>query len=211
MVKCQASYQEDSSRSRKEDWSIIAVDKFIQATRDSGYKGTESAVAELVDNSLQAGARRVTIEVAVADEQGDHPLRVPVLDDGCGMDRATLRQALRFGGSSRFNDRAGMDRYGMGLPDSSLSQARRVEVFSWHRAGSILYCYLDMESPMVQKLIAKRVHGLILAILKDRFGPVRRNVVKLLEDILDEKKLTALTVFAAKCSDLDAFREALQA
>jgi hypothetical protein len=45
--------------------SIIAVDRFILATRDSGYKGTESAVSELVDNSMQAGARKVMIEVAV--------------------------------------------------------------------------------------------------------------------------------------------------
>jgi hypothetical protein len=39
------------------DFSIVALDTFIQATRDSGYKGTGSAVAELVDNSLQAGNR----------------------------------------------------------------------------------------------------------------------------------------------------------
>jgi hypothetical protein len=131
--------------SRKDDCSIIAVDKFIQATRDSGYKGTESAVAELVDNSLQAGARKVAIEVAVAEGEEDYPMRISVLDDGCGMDRATLRQALRFGGSSRFNDRTGLGRYGMGLPNSSLSQARRVEVFSWRRVSSALYCYLDVD------------------------------------------------------------------
>ncbi len=128
---------------RKEDFSIIAVDKFIQATRDSGYKGTESAVAELVDNSLQAGARRVAIDIV---EDGDqYPVRVSVLDDGCGMDRAILRQSLRFGGSSRFNDRTGLGRYGMGLPNSSLSQSRRVEVLSWHRPGGALSCYLDVD------------------------------------------------------------------
>ena len=33
--------------------SIIALERFIQATRDSGYKSTVSAVSELVDNSLQ--------------------------------------------------------------------------------------------------------------------------------------------------------------
>ncbi len=65
-----------------------------------------------------------------------------------------------------------------------------------------------IESPMLQKMMAKRVHGVILALLKDRFGPVPRNVVKLLEDILDEKKLTALNVLAGTCNDLDTFREA---
>src|SRR4051812_1811593 len=100
------------------EWSIIAIDRFILATRDSGYKGTESAIAELVDNSLQAGARKVSIVVAVQDDDSDYPLRISVLDDGCGMDKRTLRQALRFGGSSRFNDRTGLGRYGMGLPNS---------------------------------------------------------------------------------------------
>lgn len=124
--------------------SIIVLDKFILATRDSGYKGTESALAELVDNSLQAGARRVAITIS-AEEEGLYPLRVAVLDDGCGMDRATLRQALRFGGSSRFNDREGLGRYGMGLPNSSLSQARRVEVYSWQHRESSIHCYLDVD------------------------------------------------------------------
>jgi len=129
----------------QDDNSIIAVDKFILATRDSGYKGTESAIAELVDNSLQAGASEVIISIAADDEGNEHPMRVSVLDDGCGMDKKTLRQALRFGGSSRFNDRNGLGRYGMGLPNSSFSQARRVDVYSWRRSGTVLHTYLDVD------------------------------------------------------------------
>jgi hypothetical protein len=98
-----------------ESFSIVALDKFIQATRDSGYKGTPSAVAELVDNSLQAGARNVDISIALAVDP-EFPIEVIIADDGSGMDPFTLRQALRFGGSSRFDDRNGMGRYGMGLP-----------------------------------------------------------------------------------------------
>jgi hypothetical protein len=128
------------------DTSIIVVDKFILATRDSGYKGTESAIAELVDNSIQAGARKIAVDITVTQDDSDYPLRISVLDDGCGMDRRTLRQALRFGGTSRFNDRTGLGRYGMGLPNSSLSQARRVEVYSWvKRGGRPTYCYLDVD------------------------------------------------------------------
>src|SRR5579872_399138 len=89
------------------DCSIIALDKFIQATRDSGYKGTASAISELVDNSIQAGAKRIAITVApkAATDDDDKSLEVSVLDNGCGMDPFTLRQALRFGGSTRFGDR----------------------------------------------------------------------------------------------------------
>lgn len=120
-----------------EDCSIIALDKFIQATRDSGYKGTPSAISEIVDNSIQAGATRIAISVtAKAKDDEEKSIEVSVLDNGCGMDPATLRQALRFGGSTRFGDRRGLGRYGMGLPNASLSQARRVTVYTWQTSSN---------------------------------------------------------------------------
>lgn len=130
---------------RNETASIIALNRFIQATRDSGYRSTGSAISELIDNSLQAGAKRIRVQIVQTEAEGDCPLEVAVVDDGHGMDRATLRQSLRFGGSSRFNDRSGFGRYGMGLPNASLSQARRVEVFSWQRGTDPLTSYLDVD------------------------------------------------------------------
>ena len=127
-----------------ESYSIVALDKFIQATRDSGYKGTPSAVAELVDNSVQAGARRVDISITCGEDP-EFPIDVVITDDGSGMDPFTLRQALRFGGSSRFDDRKGMGRYGMGLPNSSLSQARRVDVSTWISEGNAYAAHLDVD------------------------------------------------------------------
>ena len=124
--------------------SIVAVDKFIQATRDSGYKSTASAIAELIDNSIQAGADEIEVFIQRTDEDSRFPLEVYVCDNGGGMDSATLRQALRFGGSSRFNDRGGLGRYGMGLPNSSLSQAQRVTVYSWKDPSRVNSCYLDL-------------------------------------------------------------------
>lgn len=117
------------------DDHLIAVDRFIQATRDSGYKGTTSAVSELVDNALQAGASQISISVNPDQNDEVSGLAVEIADNGCGMDGASLQQALRFGGSSRFNDRSGLGRYGMGLPNSSLSQARRLEVVTWKSQG----------------------------------------------------------------------------
>jgi hypothetical protein len=127
------------------DDSLVAVDRFIQATRDSGYKGTPSAVAELVDNALQAGATRVLILIEQDSSGSEGSLRVQVTDNGCGMDDATLRQALRFGGSTRFNDRKGLGRYGMGLPNSSLSQARRLDVCTWRSPSGAVATSLDVD------------------------------------------------------------------
>ena len=129
-----------------QDFSIVAVDKFIQATRDSGYKGTSSAVAELVDNSLQAGATEISVRLVADDDVPEHPISLSVIDNGSGMDAFTLRTALRFGGSTRFNDRNGLGRYGMGLPNSSLSQAKRVTVHTWRGPdGQVLSSYLDLD------------------------------------------------------------------
>ena len=52
---------------RREECSIIALDKFIQATRDSGYKGTASAISELVDNAITE--YRATVKVAFLVEK----------------------------------------------------------------------------------------------------------------------------------------------
>jgi hypothetical protein len=65
------------------------------------------------------------------------------------------------------------------------------------------------ESPVLQRLLAMRFHEVILDLLKDRFGTIPQDVRKLLGDIINEKKLRKLILFASKCSDLEAFREKL--
>lgn len=123
--------------------ALVDPVNFLVATRDSGYKTTALAVAELVDNSIQASASRVSVDV-VATTDAEFPLELRVTDDGSGMDTPTLGHALMFGGSSRFGDRTSFGRYGMGLPNGALSRARRVEVYSW-RGATVRWCYLDVD------------------------------------------------------------------
>src|SRR4029453_6958949 len=103
-----------------------------------------SAIAELVDNSIQAGARRVWIAVN-NQKPSVASLTVVVSDDGIGICAGTLHQALKFGWSSRFNDRRGTGRFGMGLPNASLSHARRVEVFTRRHGEPLMWTYLDLD------------------------------------------------------------------
>jgi len=116
---------------------------FLLATRDTGYKTTGLAIAELVDNSLQAGARCISVEVS-ADPDSKRPTEMMVIDDGVGMDDRALGDALTFGGTSRFNDRSSLGRYGMGLPNGALSRSRRVEVYTW-RGTEVLWARLDID------------------------------------------------------------------
>lgn len=118
---------------------VVNVKNFLLSIRETGYRSFAHTLAELVDNSLQAGATVVSISVGPA-ESGP----ISVTDNGCGMPRDALRTALQFGGSTRFGDRSGSGRFGMGLPTSSLSLAKRVDVYTW-RAGTILHAYLDID------------------------------------------------------------------
>ncbi len=68
-----------------------------------------------------------------------------------------------------------------------------------------------IESPLLQQIIAERLHGAILGVLKDRFGGIPREVRKSLHAILDERRLQKLIILAAKCRDLAAFERALRA
>ncbi|MDQ2875156.1 MAG: ATP-binding protein, partial [Actinomycetota bacterium] len=122
---------------------LIDSVNFLLATRDTGYKSTALVVAEFIDNSIQAMARRVDVNVT-AGADSRFPVEILVVDDGAGMDERSLSRALTFGGSSRFNDRSSLGRYGMGLPNGAMNRARRVEVYSWQDA-SVLVVSLDID------------------------------------------------------------------
>ena len=66
-----------------------------------------------------------------------------------------------------------------------------------------------IESPLLQKMIAEKLQGAIEEALKARFGTVPSDVSNLLRAILNEKKLTKLNGTAAKCTDMEAFRQKL--
>jgi Histidine kinase-, DNA gyrase B-, and HSP90-like ATPase len=126
---------------------IVDESKFIFSAREVGYRSPGDAIAELVDNALQAQARTIKILTSIdhaTRESGAAP-EIAVFDDGKGMNANTLRKALQFGGTTRFNDRSGLGRFGMGLPSCSVSQARRVEVYTWDRSRDVIYSYLDVD------------------------------------------------------------------
>ena len=131
-------------------YEIVPSTLIVKAMQDSGYKNAAYALAELIDNSIQAGAEVVELmclesEEFIAQRHMKRLTRLAVIDNGCGMNSDELRRALQFGNGGHLNDREGIGRFGMGLPNSSMSQGERVEVWSWQNgAASAIYSYLDL-------------------------------------------------------------------
>ncbi len=131
---------------------IVPTSLAVKAMRDNGYKNAAYALAELMDNSIQAGATTVQLlcadrEVQVEQRARKRLFEVAVLDDGCGMDAATLQIALQFGNGTHLEtaQQQGMGRFGMGLPSASISQCQRVDVWSWtDGADNALHSYIDL-------------------------------------------------------------------
>lgn len=104
----------------------------IESLRAFGYS-PESAIADLVDNSISAGARSIQLRFEWKGAQST----VTVSDDGCGMSEAVLVSAMTLGSMSPTADRDASDlgRFGLGLKTASFSQAREVTVVSVIRGG----------------------------------------------------------------------------
>ncbi|MFF5171550.1 ATP-binding protein [Micromonospora sp. NPDC000089] len=92
--------------------------------RDIGYD-FPTAVADIVDNSVAAGATRINVMIEFAGSKS----RVYIADDGRGMSPGALLEGLRLG-SRRTYSRGELGRYGLGLKTASLSQCRSVAVIS---------------------------------------------------------------------------------
>lgn len=90
-----------------------------------GY-GISDAVADLVDNSVDANAKKVHIRF-VRGVESIHS--VIIADDGDGMNDDELREAMRFG-SRNSKSAKQLGKYGIGLKSASLSQAETVIVLT---------------------------------------------------------------------------------
>jgi hypothetical protein len=99
----------------------------IESLRDIGYS-LETALADIIDNSLASGASLVDI---LADTAGDDP-KIAILDNGSGMSPDELMAAMRPGSRNPLEERTGTDlgRFGLGLKTASFSQCRRLTVIT---------------------------------------------------------------------------------
>lgn len=101
----------------------------IESMRDIGYS-LETALADVVDNSIAAGASMIQLfaDTATAD------VKIGIIDDGVGMTESELLTAMRLGSRNPLQERNATDlgRFGLGLKIASFSQCRRLTVVTRH-------------------------------------------------------------------------------
>lgn len=99
----------------------------MESTRAMGYS-LESAIADIIDNSIAAKASSVDIHFSPYDAV---PF-ISILDDGEGMTKEQINEAMRYGSQSSLNVRESTDlgRFGLGLKTASLSQCRCLTVIT---------------------------------------------------------------------------------
>ncbi|WP_397451819.1 ATP-binding protein [Pseudomonas sp. NA-150] len=107
----------------------------LESMRSIGYT-LESALADLIDNSLSAKAKDINIEFRPFVDP-----YIALIDNGVGMSPEVLESAMRHGSTNPLAARGidDMGRYGLGLKTASLSQCRRMTVVS--KQGNVVSAF----------------------------------------------------------------------
>jgi hypothetical protein len=170
------------------DHEILPPNLAINSMRSSGYRDTAHALAELIDNSIQAGlvTNEITdVEVLCIDavemvnsRRRQRINEIAVYDNASGMDKNLLRIALQFGNGTNLttDKQTSIGKFGMGLPNASISQCCHVDVWSW-RDGECFYTYLDLDEikagnmRVVPEPIEKPIPEKWKSLVRSQIGP----------------------------------------
>jgi len=104
--------------------------RVTEGLRDTGYE-FDTAIADIIDNSIAAEADLVEVSIDM-DPKGDVIVRI--VDNGRGMDREGLINALRYGSKKR-DDPSSLGKFGLGLKTASTAFCRRLSLISRNVAG----------------------------------------------------------------------------
>lgn len=134
------------------DFPLFNSKHAIESQRRSGYRNTSAAAREIVDNAIEAKASRIDVFFDQAKRQkgkkdGEAVTAVAFLDDGSGMSPKMARYALSWGAGTHFDELGTIGKFGFGLPNASINQTRRVEVYTKRRMDDfITKAWLDINN-----------------------------------------------------------------
>lgn len=100
-------------------------ERVMEGLRDTGYNFNTS-IADIIDNSIAADATKIAILI---DLNPQKELTVYIADNGCGMDEAGLKNAMRYGSDQR-KDPSSLGKFGLGLKTGSTAFCRCLSVVS---------------------------------------------------------------------------------
>lgn len=131
-----------------EEIPLVESGRALDSMRNSDFDVC-SAYGEVIDNSIQANAQNIKIVMfykAKTPAMRNEPIeRIVFGDDGHGMDSEILHSCLQLGYSSRYNDRSGIGRFGVGATLAAINQCKRVEIYSRAPGQNWLYTYFDLD------------------------------------------------------------------
>ena len=115
-----------------------SASSMIESLRGLGYS-ISTALADIIDNSLAAGADRVDLYF--------ERHAIAIRDNGHGMSDEELFNAMRLGFLSPLTERASHDlgRFGLGLKTASFSQCRSLTVSSRRQGAEIVSLCWDLD------------------------------------------------------------------
>src|SRR5690606_23319836 len=114
----------------------------INTFRAFGYN-LQTAIADIIDNSISAGAKNVWIQY---EWNGENSF-VTITDDGSGMDKNELIKAMTPGSKDPMDDRDENDlgRFGLGLKTSSFSQCKALTVLTKKNNQDVIKRHWDLD------------------------------------------------------------------
>ena len=128
--------------------SLIKADTALESLRSSDFD-TYSAYGEVVDNSIQANSSKVWIYLKERTDRTQSKKsqigEATFIDNGHGMSHSDLHKCLKLGHSSRYNDRSGIGRFGVGMTLGAIHEARRIEVYSKQDSTNWQWTYIDLD------------------------------------------------------------------
>lgn len=122
---------------------LMGTDNILDL-QNNGYKNSVYAIAEIIDNSIQAEAKKIDVVIINNTTLSSSISEILIIDDGLGMDQNEFSKALMMNSGTRGGAKQGLGKYGQGLPNSSISQTKRVEVYT-SKDNTILYNYIDLD------------------------------------------------------------------
>jgi len=139
----------------EESREVFRGSHLAESMRHSGYRNTALALAEIIDNSVEANANHIELLCAekhnYVEERSSKQLEaIAIFDDGDGMNTEELWNSLLMGEGTRHQAR-GIGKFGMGLPNSSISQCKNVTVYSWKSPDKIMEACLDLDRDLSVK------------------------------------------------------------